>query len=541
MAEIQRIARPQRRIPQPGELDSISRAGQAAGNVRMNPDGITVRAPGIDARGFIDEARGTAMVGAGVADVGGAMRRLGEEQARAVADRQARDAQGMLGQVETALATAIASEPDELKWGDILETHLQQGRKAIESQKMMSVAKTAALDGLTRWEAQQRHQVTIRQAQQSFANAGRAIKADVIRRQDANNFGGAREVLESEQARLYLGEDVVASQIGQLGRAEKSAASRIQREAVEADAAAVPEMWLERNPEPGDMDPDDWSAGQSMARRVISTRVQDASAELGDAMARGDVKSSDDIKQVADGRLGDAAIADAEKHLRNMQSDAWRAENLGEKGVTKNFGALLADADNYQKEADPTGSEYAKLVLNIKTLLPEELRGEITGPLSRKWNPSTTPDAPEPLRAMVRETLGNWYDEGKFGKTKRRVPLTPEDRGWYVGTPEQKWEVDPIARDAAVEKRGAAAMKIQQWLKAHPDADASETKKAILSASNAALLPNDVSTLLRRPPPAVAPALFDDRFQGVEERWSQPNLPTGDGEINPTLLPPFSE
>ena len=523
MADLEYIPRAARRIAQPGELDGIGMTGRALrqAGAAISPDGLTARAPLLDVRGFIDESRGVAAVGEAVQRVGSATMSLAVEQAEAVAERQAREAGMALDSIQSEMAAALASEPDELRYGEILESHIDRARSMIRDTPMMAKAKVDAEGTLAGWESRARGNVTLLQARRSFQRAGESIRADVINRRNNNDFAGARATLDTPSARKWLGEDTVASELGELDRAEKTAEARARREAVEQDAAATPEMWLERNPEPGGMDPDDWQAGQAMARRVLSVRVQDAAEEIGDALASGSIKTTEELERIAGGRLGPAALERAKDDLRKFQSEAWRSENLSEKGVTKNFGLLLGEVERYDKATDPDGSKYAALVWRVKTLMPEELRGEITQPLSRKWNPGNGPDAPAPLKGFVSETLGNWFKDGKFGKTQKQV-MNPE-------TFRNEWVDDPPARDEAAARRGAAEMEMQRWLRENPNASIREAKEQLLRTASASLLPGDVDKLLRRPvaPPAdVDPAT---RIREIGMKFGGVHVPpTGD-------------
>lgn len=559
MADLPRIERPQRRIPAPGELDGIGMVsrGMRAGT-RLNPDGMTVVAPKIDVRGFVDEARGGAAVGESVRAIGGATMRLATEQAQAVADRQLREARRGLRGIESEMAAALAGEPDEEKYPAILNAHLEKAQQYIDSSKMLGDAKLSATEDLADWQVQQRHNVAMMQARRSFQRAGESLRADIIEAQGSKDFARARAILASPEAEKWLPADARARQMQEIDLDEEAAIKRATREAVVADAGATPEMWLERNPEPGDMDPDDWRAGQSMARQVLSTQVSDASDAVADGLATGDIQTEQDIEKVAGGRLRPAAMADAKEMLKKLQSEQWRAKNLGEAGVTKNFGLLLDEVDKYDKAKDTDGSQYAGLVFRIKTLMPEELRGEITQPLARKWNPGAGPEPPETLRSFVKDTLRDWYGDGKFGVTKKQVMNETTFRS--------EWVDDPPKRDAAAARRAKAEMAMAKWLRENPDATVDQTKDAMIKASGAALLPGDVDRMLRKPgpaepikpeakveemrakykpvpPPTAKPAVRETSESGG---WGV-GLPDGPPEISTALLgdippePPFSE
>jgi hypothetical protein len=521
MADLPKLERPKRRIAQPGELDGISMLGRSMGQAgaRYNPDAMTVTAPLIDARGFVDEARGMAQVGQAAREIGGATMRLAVEQARAVADRQVRDARRALGTVQTEMGAALASEPDEQKYGEILETQLERARAVVRDTPMMADAKLAADDYLAEWETQQRHNVTMMQARRSFDRARESRMADVTEAVNRNDFAAARAAISDDQAGLYLGKDRVAGLMGDIDRAEKNHMIRARREAVEADASAAPYLWMERHPEPGDMEPDDWFAGQSAARRVIAAQTDAAASDIGDAMVTGDIKTSDDVERVAAGRLRPAALAEAQANLKKWQSDAWRGENLSEAGVTKNFGLLLDEVDKYDKSKDPDGARYAGLVMKAKALMPEGLRDDVLRPLTRKWDPGSAPEAPEPMSAFVRETFRNWFDDGKFGRTQKEVPLQPTDDGWYPGTTRKKLIDDPPARDAAAARRAQAQITMSEWLKANPNASIKEVKNQLLQSSSASLLPSDVNTLLRRPGPAAPAADPAARIKEIGDKF----------------------
>lgn len=555
MADLKKLSRASRKIPTADDLDMITRAAAAGTNVRVDPRAMEVTAPQIEVRGFLDEARGAAAIGQGLEVVGDSTMRLAEEHGKLVALNQGYEADDELGMIETDLATAISREPDELKWGEILNAHLEKAKTEVLSKPRLGIAQQQVAAAHSRWAQQQRHNVMVQQARRTLDKGRENIAGKYTRLVGEKDFQAARNLADDPQVREVMGEDWAATATVKANEAEQVSAARDRRDAIEQDAAATPDMWLERNPEPGDMDPDDWQAGQAMARRVISARVSDAADEIGDGIATGKIKTAQDIEATAAGRLGPAALERAKEDLRKMQSDAWRAENLSEKGVTKNFGLLLSEVDKYDKAADADGSKYARLVWQIKTLMPEELRGEITQPLARKWNPASGPDAPEPLRGFVRDTLRNWFEDGKFGQTRKLRPLAPGDAGYYDGTEAMKWVDDPPARDAAAARRGEAEMEMAKWLKENPTATIKEAKEHLLRSSSASLLPSDVSSLLRRPAPAAPVEDVGARLKQINARvkpaeYVDPGtgnadlqFPTGPGEIDPSLLPaiPFNE
>jgi hypothetical protein len=94
-------------------------------------------------------------------------------------------------------------------------------------------------------------------------------------------------------------------------------------------------------------------------------------------------------------------------------------------------------------------------------------------------------------------------------------------------------------------------MEMAKWLKENPTATIKEAKEHLLRASAAALLPGDVSSLLRRPAPAAPVEDVGARLKAINARvkpsdYVDPGtgnadlqFPTGPGDIDPSLLPPI--
>lgn len=538
MANLRKINRPMRKLPDAHSLDAITRAAAAGGAIKYDPQAMGVEAPRIDVRGFLDEVRGAAAIGQGIQDVGRATMAAAVVQGEAVAFKQELAADKELGEIETGIAAAIGGEPDEMKWGTILDEHLEKARTQVLSKPRLAIAQDKVMAAHSQWEGRQRHQVSVMQMKKSVDGTRESIFAKATRLRANKDFPGILQMAEDPEVQKWIGEDAAAQMSYQAQKEQEAEMIRARREIVEQNAAAAPALWLERNQEPGDMDPDDWQAGQAMARQVQSAQVDSAATELADAMAQGDVKTDADIKRIAANRLRPAALAEVKSNLKNMQSDAWRSENLSQDGVMKNFGLLLSEAEKYDKAQDPDGSKYAGLVFRIKTLMPEELRGEITQPLARKWNPGNGPDVPEPIKGLVRETLRNWFEDGKFGVTKKQVPLAPEDPGYYPNTKKMKWVDDPPARDAAATRRAQTEMEMSKWLKENPNASAKEAKEQLLRSSTAALLPGDVSALLRKPPPAPPAVDPATRLKEIGMRFGGMRVPPT-GELGAPHLTVF--
>jgi hypothetical protein len=483
----------------------------------------------IDGRAFAAGAMAGAAIGEALGNVGQAGMAVAKAQLEMVNRRKVLEADGMMVQRETDIARLIAEEPDEMKWPVIAEREAKASEKLWLTNDLSPDAAEAVAMKSMAWRSRlvsQAGDASIGRSRQNLASEYEKRRLMAV---EAGDIALANAQTDEAEAAGLLRPDVAQRQRMHTKASVDAAQEQARRDLVVGEAADAPDDWLAKNPEPGRMDIGDWRAGQDMARDVIRTRTTDAASELGDAFATGDIKSEADIERVAGGRLSPAALAEAKEDLRKMQSDAWRAENLSEKGVTKNFGLLLSEVEKYDKAADADGSKYASLVWRIKTALPEELRGEVTGPLARKWNPGDGPDAPEPLRGFVRETLRNWYDDGKFGVTKKQVPMSPEDPGYWQSTTKTKTVDDPPARDAAAVRRGQAEMEMSKWLKANPGASIKEAKDQLLRASSAALLPGDVNTLLRKPPPPPADVDVPRRLKEMGLKFGGVSIPaTGD-------------
>ncbi len=522
------------RVPRPG----APAMDPGARGFRVNLGSViqAQQAPVLNERAFAVGAG--ANIGAGLQNAGGALLQISEAQARIVNRKRELEADGMMVERETAIANLIASEPDERKWGMIAEKEAAASEKLWLSDDLSPDARDAIQAKSMLWRQRLVSETTRASFERSLSDLGAEYEKRRMMAVEAGDLSMAHRQIDAAEADGLLAPDRAEMLRIRSKEVVEAKQREWRREQIESAAADDPDGWLAENQEPGRMDIDDWQAGQATARRVQSARVDAAATEIGDAMATGDVKSVNDIERIAAGRLSPAALADAKSNLEKLQSDAWRSENLSEAGVTKNFGLLLSEVERYDKAQDPDGSKYAGLVFRVKTLMPEELRGEITQPLARKWNPGNGPDAPEPIKGLVRETLRNWFDDGKFGVTRKRVPLAPEDPGYYPSTKEMKWVDDPPARDAAATRRAQAEMEMSKWLKENPNASAKEAKEQLLRSSTAALLPGDVSALLRKPPPAAPAVDPATRLKEIGMRFGGQRVPPT-GELGAPHLTVF--
>lgn len=487
--------------------------------------------PQIDGRAFaIADA---ANVGQGLAAVGGAAMQVAEAQARLYNRQKVLEADGMMVERKAEISNLISNEPDPRKWVGIAEREAMNSEKLWLTDDLSPDAKDEIQAKSMMWRSNVLAETNTATTRQLAENVVGEYEKRRIAAVDVGDGALAIAQVDAMERDGLIGQD----RAEMLRIRSREGAEARQREAritaIETDAAATPEMWLERNQEPGDMSPDEWQVGQSTARRVIAARTDAAASEIGDALASGDVKTVEDIERIAGGRLKPAALAEAKQQFQKMQSDAWRAEQLGEAGVTKNFGLLLSEAEKYDKASDPDGSKYAGLVFKIKTLMPEELRGEITQPLSRKWNPGNGPDAPVPIKSFINETLRNWYADGKFGALGRVEMIRPNDPDFDpikgVWGQEKRFVEVPKMRDEAAAKRGQAQMEMDKWLKDNPNASIEDAKKQMLKSTAPALLPVDVNKLLKKPAPSGPTVDPATRIREIGTKFGGITIPpTGD-------------
>jgi len=530
MATLTKLQRAERRIPTSAGLDVISQSGAAAGAVKFDPQGMGVQAPQINVRGFLDEARGAAVIGQGIQQVGGAMFKLAEEQAQAVALRQKLDFESQLGSIETELATGITAEPDELKWGTILEGGLEKAKMTLEAQPMAGIAKQESMAALSRWEKQQRHNITIQQARRSFDRVREGISARVTQQMTSRNWDGVTADLQAPEVAKYMGEDWAATQQSQLAKTMEADAEKTRYDQNFTELTQDPDTWLEANSKPWDDNAPMWQrlTNQAQARKgEISSGAVDA--VLDDIMS-GQITHPGEIDVLTDPGLTPALReklkADVYKYDK-VQSDVEKAEN-GERNWLDMWKRVRAWPGG---SSDKAALEYYDMMRDTRYGVPDDQQGKISELLYRKMGLTKSP-SPEPeVMQAADKIIDLYYNTGVFNQGKPIKTKNPD--GTEV--------IDRAAVEKSAGIEGRLRQDLRRYLIQHPeDADPVRIQGVIqqlLPSTVRAHTTMSMDSFYRAPKPPATPAQTESQFNQQVDSLGLPLNRDGEDPIDANLLP----
>lgn len=461
--------------------------------------------PTIDARGFVAQAGAAADIGAALVEVGGAAQRIAMERQEINNRRKVLEIESLMVQKRIDIAERIGQTPDDTEWEGIAAKEADNAQKEW-LKDLAPAVREEVYARATVWK----NNLVAETGRAALGRSMDMLAADLETRRlaaiDGLNVEDAQAATAELLQRGLIRPDVAhrqnADTLEQIERKQREA----QREAIVADADAAPDLWKERHREkPDDMEYEDYDLGLRVADRAIQRRTSRIGEEIADAVASDPDLSEEKVREIAGNGLRPAALAEVLGDFQELQAARAKGALAEPRAVSKNFGALLAEAEQYDKEGDTDGAQFVSIMMRTKALLPEELRGEITGPLSKKWTPGSEPEAPETVKSYASQILREWFTDKKFGEYQKEVPLAPSDPGYYPGINRTKLIDDPAKRDEAMTRRADAEMIVRKWLKENPNATITETKAKIREASNVSLLPGEVDRLNKRPPPATAP------------------------------------
>jgi hypothetical protein len=541
----------------------------------------------IDPKGFIVEGIGGAQLGEGLQKGGGAIDKMAAEMARSVNNRRVMEAENRMIEGTQEIAEQVASEPDDTKWVKLASEKADAFQKQILTKDLSPDAHEEINQKWLRWKS-----YTVRETMQAAFARSRESEATEfdVRRQtfaEAGNPEAADAQTDEAVSKGLINKGVGAKQKAHTKEVAKLKQEKKQIEQTSIDAAAAPELWLERNASPPATDKHvdyaAWRAGQSAAREAIGVKTKDASDDVSDALTGPDAQklTDKDIERIAGGRLSYSALAAAYADRKKIQDQEWKKKNLSEEGVARSYVDLVKEVEAFKGErGDPKADEaYARLNRWIQVLLPPGLRDEVAKPLNRQYTGEGGPKPPEPLKKFVSDRFQDWFEDERFGVTKKLVPVAPGDAGYdefTVGTKLAKLKKvdDPPKRDAAKSRHGGALLYMHKWMEAHPAASQKEVEAEMFRAIQETSVPAEVQKLMgglempvpavkivdwdaikarvqpaTAPAPAPAPEPAKKPNKKAEEaeteaarkarlREAAAGLPTtGAGTINPVLIP----
>ncbi len=427
----------------------------------------SVRAAGnfaqANARGLAVSEQSAGLVGEAVAGEGQKLLELKIKQNEAIGIRKEQEAVTSMDLEEEALSADLKMEPDETKWAAIAEKRGKALSDRVLTGDLSPASREAIGLRLGLWQKRMAGVTQNTSALKSFEKAGDSIRANIERSVDRGDFMGAQALGRKAVSAGYYSEE-------QFARLEGSMQDRAQKNKSDAAydfAITNTDVFL--------ADPDRYTEGLDARQKdsiLTQARQAQSQAQSDQADAFSDQVAGGKFATLAD--LQSALPADMRPSVRKQFEDAFvRSLQPGikaklEADAPANFARFSDAVDAYDAKDDPEGERYAELVMTVKQAMPEELRGEILGPLYQK-RPGATGEiqVSEPLKQTVNGIVNTMFEAGAFGNFKH--PVVKKDK--YGADKEPVIEENPKEKSEAYGKRGNAMIYMKKWTEANPDAD----------------------------------------------------------------------
>jgi hypothetical protein len=504
-------------IPAPRPPEVPRAAGGARGFRISNDDSLRAQQPALIAeRGFVVNELSMGSIGEAIGDAGGQASRLVQAQFESINRRKVEEASDLLRLAQDDLARRFAEEPDESKWIGIAQSELPKWEKSLLSDRELSLDARDAIQGkFNLWrssllgdpERGTPGHVVIQAAARSHEREGEHYMAQLVTARQGNDWQGAEDATKKLQDHGFIAEDEAARQRGQTQVAQAAAAKQLAENSV---IQSVREFGLEKTldviADPkfggGVIDEGDRERLKDMARAVDRDVVSTAVNEVANYLATNPTASPADVEREAGGRLPPAELEKWKTEANERLKDKVQAHRALPEVIDANYARLLDEAEKFDRTAPNAKEEYTRIHREAVALLPEGLRGEITGPIERKWRASLQPpDPPDALKSAITGMASSMFDAGTLGRFKKEPRLV--QREGSDGTMRDFWvtETDPEIEQKALAKKGALLIYMGKWAAANPNATPEQAREVMTQFLDGS------APVIRFTPPPATPAI----------------------------------
>lgn len=500
--------------------DLVLDPGPVGVNTSLGRYDRALMAPQLDIQGERDRGRGAAALGAGIAGAGGAMQALGMKQLEAIAIRQAFEADKVMAEAEGEIADKLANEQDETKWVGIAQEHVGVVKGKLAEMKISQAARDNVDSNFSRWSMHRVSGVKVDSARHSIARAKGEMMEQLEVFKQTGDEAGHEKVLGGLVALKYMSTPGAELQRLKFGKVQEQRAF----DAEKTIALTAPEQWLEANQKPKDgQDADQYLALRRVAEGVSADHFRASNAELADYMVAHPLATPAEMQKeaLARGLRPGEAVKWSTEAAKNLDAEE-KARRADPQFIKQTFGQLLAASDEFSKgkfdKSDPAARDIYTQLHIAALQLPEGLRGEITGPLERKWR-SGPPEIDTTVKGYLHQALGDMYENGAFGKTTELYTPQKGEEG-YDGNPLKKLKRVNVAGQAAAQAaRADATVALNEWMKQNPTATREQATKAIKLQVGGTMNGADSDAILKGADKATTPSPVPGAAGGVD--WSK--------------------
>ncbi len=507
-----------------GEMNALGRFADAT------------KMPDVDANAMVAPYKALGAVGEAVQRSGSILGALAQKKAEAETQIQVAEADQAMEDGYNEHLNFRAANPDPNTWeGNMTET-LAKTRKRIESNPHLSqVAKEQIKIRGDRFVGHSIASVREQSAKQTFKKAASVMDAGIMRAETAGDFEGSVRLTKEKVAAGYGYEHEVAAQEGRVKKLQEQKEKDDHAQEVNtvyALALADPYKTEEDFDKLTEgMDPQEKDSLKTQIYQEKRARSSAESDALSDRMASGEFVSLASLQAAFPEKMTPTVRKQFEGAFLRSQIPGMKAKL--EADAPQNFARFSDVVEKYDAKEDPEGIRYAQIVMSVKQAMPEELRGEILGPLYRKRpGADGAIEAPEPLRASVRDIVNTMFDAEALGKYKTEVP------GNTIYDAPKVIE-DPKAKATAYAKKGDVMIYMGKWMTENPTATPDQAYSVVRD-----LLANKVPTAIRstvRPVSAadITPRPVTKRTRAEPVLNWDDDLPNEETEPGESLLLPF--
>ena len=512
----------------------------------------------VDPRGFQAGLAGVQSFGRDVERIGDAGSRMAEAQANAINIRKEHEAALALEAFDGELTAAIQAEPDETKWVGIAEKYATKARTTIldpARNPLSQPAMEAVQDRLTSWTNRRLSSVRVESMRTSQSRAVDAISAQVLSAMNAEDYDTAEALTQQGVAAKLLPETQIPKVQELIVKAKERRAQEAAADREQAELRGVLDL-AEANPDAAAdlIGSDAWRAGKTVgqiaqAESIVNSRAADQLDTARDAYTE---FSALPLEQQTRAGL-EAALpqnlrpTDRARFLAEYDKAAAEraaAAMATPEAITGRFGQLLDAVGQFDLaklggvRSEAARAAYVAIVAGAQTL-PEGLRGEITGPLYRKWG-QKPPEPSEIVSDSISALTKNAYDDGRFG-------------AWKTIGADGKEVVNSTARDNAQVKMATVRMQMQAWQASNPEATPEQARQQLstfiagnaTAASATTLLDNVARAAAAKATQAAKQpdgSLFPPDWKAIRGRIEQPAAPAAPAPpMEPAPAPPKSK
>ena len=483
--------------------------GNPAAGVRVSHGSIAndLQAPLMSTAGVEAQGRAGAALGGAIAETGGLLGKLAMERFEAQNKIDVAGAEMKMNEHAAKFEQWKTENPDPRGWEGGWAKHME-GYNPVDD-KMSPNAAEAVTARYKLFQGQSSIKIATDATKQTFANA-RGL--DITRLRIAADQGNVEEVKRLSANNKYLnpGEDEAFAYSAEEKRKdlEKTAIADKEKSTLEEVLTVATDNPDEAekmvNYLPKDVSSSTRERAMDIVRGQRRNQFLDAQTKVMDGLATAAADPENpkaafaeaDVDRVAPKGLSPSERAALKEIVSRNYSEAARAAASKPSVIRERFGKLLDLAAKFDP-AKTGGVESQKTrdlfqyIMMESALLPENLRGEVTQPVSKLWR-TGAPEIDTTIKGYINESLQDLYDNGGFGSTSSTIPDPADPKYRTIKS------VDVEGQKKARAAFADARIAMTEWANNNPKATRPDATAALLGIALKGMTKEDANKILNQ-------------------------------------------